>query len=63
MKKLIKKITKAFAPDSPMWKNRCGGCLFANHTKTYCYKKHQQILLLGCAMLRISRIRIIYRYE
>lgn len=43
MKKLIKKITKAFAPDSPMWQNRCGGCLFANHTKTYCYKKHQQI--------------------
>lgn len=43
MRNIIKKILGIFISDIPDWNGRCGGCLFANSIKTYCYKHHKRI--------------------
>jgi len=43
MRNIIKKIFGAFVSNKPDWTDRCGGCLFANSIKTYCYKHHKRI--------------------
>lgn len=43
MKNIIKRIFGVFVSDKPDWSDRCGGCLFANREKIYCYKRHKTI--------------------
>lgn len=57
MKKLISKIRGLFKSEPLDMTGRCGGCLFSNHTKTYCWKKHRQICYWDkrCAEYREER--------